>query len=306
MRFAALTFLFVCGLALAAPANGRRGDTAQPAAEVMRRGTQDAPIFVRGDLSVKKDDGEAQSDEVERKLKGEADATLVRYTGWLAFFTCLLFVFTAFLWWVTWRLSVHAKNESARQTSEMKRSILEAVRSADAMEKVAVATVDNAALMSGIMQQQMRAYVSVSVGGAVHQTEDYLFEIRLTLQNDGLTPARNIAYRSMVGILPADVDAAHVFQVPPVEITNDASLSPRQKLGIGGGLLTDRLCEADVADVMVGKDRRLYTWGFVRYEDIFGTTWQTNFCQSVYWIKQPDDKGFRWHSQYHNSHNDST
>jgi hypothetical protein len=217
----------------------------------------------------------------------------------LALITLVLAVYTARLWRST-------KEAGERQSNEMKDSIAQAIRSADAMEAVAEATRANAALMQATLHRQMRAYVTVDLGQAFHQDERLRFEGKPALENTGFTPARNVSYRFMADVLPANLAANYNFPEPPEEIRNDASLAPRQKLLASGGIVQRRFSDAEVEEIMAGEGRKLYVWGTVSYNDIFGEQrWQTDFCVSITFF-QVEDGGYRSHYHYHPTHNGMT
>ena len=46
------------------------------------------------------------------------------------------------------------------------------------------------------------------------------------------------------------------------------------------------------------KNRGLYLWGVVTYEDVFGDKHYTRFCQHLTWL--PDDKVFAYFTPGHN------
>ncbi len=133
-------------------------------------------------------------------------------TELLALFTFLLFCFTGALWWVTYRLSKDAKTTGTAQSLAMAKSIEEANRSASAMEEVAKATKDNAVLMKGILQKQMRAYLAFESPAYVPRdaTTSWRYEIRFSIKNFGHTSAQAVNVNSKLAILswpiPEDFD----------------------------------------------------------------------------------------------------
>ena len=74
----------------------------QPKAE--QRGTENAPLFVRGEVTARKDAAEAAQDADDRKVKEEVDASLAKYTGYIAALTAALATGTIILAFFTWRL----------------------------------------------------------------------------------------------------------------------------------------------------------------------------------------------------------
>lgn len=58
-----------------------------------------------------------------------------------------------------------------------------------------------------------------------------------------------------------------------------------------GGVVDDPAPDQDVEGIKAhASGKALYAWGIVTYEDIFGTSHKTEFCQSYVWF--PDGKIF--------------
>jgi hypothetical protein len=221
------------------------------------------------------------------------DAITVLATALIAFFTWTLYRATDRLW-----------DAATEQGNDMKNSIAEANRSANAMERsghIAQGTLEHARVRSA---QQMRAYVSVDIGTATYQDTKLRFASGPTITNTGYTPARNVSYQVMAEILDADLPPDHVFEKFAEKRVNDASLAPRQQFTVHG-LVRDRVPDADVEAVMRGENRRLFVWGTVSYDDVFGGSWETNFCHNFIFYKAADGNikfnGFLWRT-----HNNAT
>lgn len=65
-------------------------------AKTEQRGTENAPIFVKGDVTTKQDKKESDRDAKERELKAGIDAASLKYTLWLAILTGCMFFAAAF------------------------------------------------------------------------------------------------------------------------------------------------------------------------------------------------------------------
>ncbi len=189
------------------------------------------------------------------------------------------FLFLANLWLIT-----EARRVSTRQADETKQSLEVQARSATAMRDVAEATKNNAVLMSAMFGKQMRAYLAVDIGTASYQDEHNIFEAIPVLTNFGLTPARNVSFRLMADILDG---TASDFVAPPVGelLISDATMAPRQIRTIRT-TIGRRVPEEDVVAIMQGRTRRLFGWGKVKYEDIFGDSHETNFCLNYYFYNE--------------------
>jgi hypothetical protein len=230
-----------------------------------RRGTEQRPLVI--DKTV---------DAVKRETADQAEhAYNERVTTWstviLAGVTFALFA--ANIW-----LIGDSRRVSNRQAKDTRDAIAEQTRSADAMRDVAEATKNNATLMSGMLSKQMRAYIAVELGTAVYQDKRLVFEAIPTITNNGLTPARNVCFGIFADILDGSKGDPAIPDLGEL-IVNDMGLMPRQQLTIRA-IVPRRIPDEEVADVMKGYTRRLFTWGLVTYDDVFGGHWETRFCMS--------------------------
>jgi hypothetical protein len=141
-----------------------------------------------------------------------------------AIFTVVLALSTVLLWKETKDL----RNFAQQQGEDMKASIAEAARSADAMRDVAKSLAVDAE--SG--HANVRAYVTTQLGGVVPQNKDtnYRYEVRLTLQNVGNTPAYKVASNLYTDVLPVPLPAD--FEIPAFNpaITGQATVGPHQNM----------------------------------------------------------------------------
>lgn len=246
-------------------------------------GTQNSPLFVSGEVIAIKDRADAAQEAEERKVKEQTDGKLVEYTSYLAFCTFLLFVFTAALWWVTFRLSQRAQLEGDRQAAEMAQSIAEAVRSADAMEAVAEATKTNALLMKDIVQKQARAYLGFEGAVCVPQdrTTNWRYELRFHIKNFGHTSAQSVNVNSRLAILP--------FPIPQ---TFDCHLDIKDKPGADfatqqtyyfAASLDKLVSDEEINSFTKSGDTALCLYGVVKYRDVYGDAHYTNFFKICRW-----------------------
>jgi hypothetical protein len=196
--------------------------------------------------------------------------------------TVLLTFFTGALWLVNIWLIKDARRVSDRQALDTRRAIDEQTRAANAMHEVAEATRNNAILMSAMFAKQMRAYISVEVGTAIFQDKNLRFEAIPTLTNNGLTPARILA-----DILDGSQSGLEFTEIGDL-LVNDMGMAPRQALTIRR-VVANRVPDAEVAGIMAGISRRLFAWGKVTYDDVYGGSWETNFCLSYWFVKIGDD-----------------
>jgi hypothetical protein len=306
VRAAILALVLCCGAAWSGEPQKPKSNRGAQQSTAEQRGTESAPVFVKGEVTTKKDKTEADNDAKEREVKEETDASLVKYTGYLALFTLLLFVFTAGLFAVTFRLSRDAKATGDEHAGKMEKSITEAGRAANAMEKVAKATADNADRFQDMMRTQFRAYVSVEWVKALHQDDGFVFQMDMNFRNDGLTPAKNVSYSMRIDVLPAILPADFDFAVIEPSL-HDATMAPRQVFSVQQ--IMRRLPDEESEQAFDQGLKSLYAWGTVQYEDIFGGKRATNFCHSVHFLRFNDEDGkpmVRRVHRYNQKHNDST
>jgi hypothetical protein len=138
-------------------------------------------------------------------------------------------------------------------------------------------------------KRELRAYLAVAIGEALYQERrqaplsDLKFEARPLLLNTGRTPAHNIQFKARAAIFP--VPLPKEIGLPETYDLGDANamLSANQSANMFA--VVDGFCGDDevgvIKDGSAGKG--LYVWGLVTYEDIFGISHHTRFCQHVYW-----------------------
>lgn len=219
----------------------------------------------------------------------------------IAWFTFFLFSATGALWFVTYSLARDAKEGAEEQATNMSKSIAEAANAANAMKEIAAVTKENATLMEGILRKQMRAYIAVDIGGATYQDANLRFEAAPVIVNTGNTPAKHVSYKMKAAVLNAESPEALSFEEGEWKL-NDAVLHPRQSFVVRR-VVNDRVPDNEVAAIMGGEMRRLYIWGTVTYEDIFGGKWETNFCHNYIFYGDPENiktSGF-YHPKYNNA-----
>jgi hypothetical protein len=236
------------------------------------------------------------------------DWALVISTAVLAAITFGLALYTARLFRATVKLGQEAKNTGNAQANRMEQSIVEARRAATAMERLATAMQTNTELMPALLRKQMRAYLTVDTGGARYQDANTIFEALPTITNNGLTPARNVSYKISSGLIDAR-QGDIVFPDTGVQKSNDVSVSPRSQYSTNA-MLDHRVPDGEVDAIMEGNVNRLFTWGQVTYDDVYGEQWETNFCINYRFVKIKDPDGkvkdVRVLGYYYPKHNNAT
>lgn len=184
------------------------------------------------------------------------------------------------------------QTESLAQTAHhLGESAAGAHRSAQAMEDVAThiansveAARDSVAALRERTAQQMRAYLTVIVGTALYQEEakNIRFQGLPLLLNTGHTPAHKVSYVAAADILP--VPLPDDFTFPLTDDFKGASVVGAQQNNQLFALVDHFVDESEVPDIKIAKGKALYAWGTVRYEDIFGESHVTKFCQLITWL----------------------
>jgi hypothetical protein len=241
-----------------------------PATVSDRRGSEAQPVITSKPLA------ELHQDDVERAhhASNEWVTTIA---------TIVLAVFTALLWVANIWLIVLTNRVSARQASDTEKAIREATRSANAMQDVAEATTRNALMMRDIFAKQMRAYLTVEGGRAWAQTDTAQFQGQPVITNNGLTPARNVCFKVLAGIFDGSSGVPQLSEIGEL-IVSDMAIAPRQQF-VASSPILDRVPDGEAELIKKGETRRLFVWGRVAYDDVFGGHWVTNFCISYhFWM----------------------
>src|SRR5450759_563480 len=123
-----------------------------------------------------------------------------------AIFTVVFALSTVLLWKETKDL----RNFAQQQSEDMRASIDQATRSANAMGDVAKAL----AVDAETGRANVRAYLTVALGGVIPQNKEtsFRYEVRMTIQNVGNTPAYNVRSNAHADLLPSPLPDD--FQLP--------------------------------------------------------------------------------------------
>jgi hypothetical protein len=227
------------------------------------------------------------------------------FTALLAVFTAILAVGTIRLWTETARLAEGAELQGV----DMKESASEAARAATAMAALAANSAQSVSITQQLAEtqrdfwrRQMRAYITAIIGTAVYQEKneslDLRFEGKPTVINTGLTPAHNVRQRIKSAILPTAFPKDFDWELTPGAVVAGSIIGAHQSQTINA-IVDEIVPEEDVAAIKTGKTRALHVWGTVQYEDVFGETHFTNFCQVLTWF--PDNRIMGYYNPKHNN-----
>ena len=273
-----------------------------------QRGTPKLPLVIEI-IPTEDDKKEASENAGERKEKLQLDRNLVRFTQDLRDLTGVLAAIGIFqlivFGYQAWKLRQTVEVADA-QAIDTQRSIVEAGRAATAMENVAAATKRNTELLEPMLRKQMRAYIAIDTGGGTFQDANNRFAGTPVMNNTGLTPARNVSYSVNAAILTIENIAPNDLVIPAVGpiVVNDAGIAPRQQFTIQG-VVNETFPANEVQEIMLGQKRRLFVWGIVTYDDVFGGHWWTKFCHNHIFYMGIDNT-IKVSSYYHSTHNDAT
>jgi hypothetical protein len=195
-----------------------------------------------------------------------------------AIFTVVLALSTVLLWKETKDL----RNFAQQQSEDMRASIDQATRSANAMGDVAKAL----AVDAETGRANVRAYLTVALGGVIPQNKEtsFRYEVRMTIQNVGNTPAYNVRSNAHADLLPSPLPDD--FQLPAFVAASSgvSTMGPHQNsffTAVVNRIYTDD----EVHEMEFGPNKQLYVYGTITYEDAFGKSRETNFCQVIPWLK---------------------
>lgn len=186
--------------------------------------------------------------------------------------------------------------ENIAQSASLERSVAETARFAAAMEGVSKSLESTVQVSAETLQGlriQMRAYLTVIVGSGTYQDRglNLRFDAKPLVFNAGPTPARNVRTRTKSAILP----------IPLPEDFDQSIASDKEEGGnlIGAhqnaqmiAVVEDYVPDEQVEDIKTGKGLGVYTWGFVTYEDVFGESHTTKFCQRLTWLPNGNVYGY--------------
>ncbi len=264
------------------------------------RGTEASPVIVKI-MPAQKTAAESAEDQQEREEKASADLWTLWLTGSLAFvgaLQLLVFGYQA----LKLRQTIQAmKDIAAGQSADMQNSIAEAARAASAMQEVSRSMDINAReIIKSVKiskeiadgqrlfgEMQMRAYVSVSIGGGIFQDRErgLRFEARPQLRNTGNTPAHKVRFRVASDILPVPLPKDFKFKLPP-DFAGGALLAPQQPAQ-ANAVVKEFAPDEDVANIKIGNGKSLFVWGYVIYEDAFKKNRRVTFAQQITFLGQP-------------------
>jgi hypothetical protein len=228
-----------------------------------QRGTENAPYFIDGHVTTRKDNAEAQKDAKESKEKSEIEMALVKWTAWLAVVTFLLFLAAVVQIYVF-----------RRQLKQMREDSITARVAANAA--LAQANANFAA---------ERAYIFVEVefviGGFVDEGErGQRITANVKFENHGKSPA-------IIKLILADLLVNPLsFYPDSISIVNGRRHPDGLIIGAGTHKTIEvvrHITQQQLLNVD-GITENLLCFGKIEYRTILGTEEETGFCwQMMVW-----------------------
>lgn len=237
---------------------------------------------------------EIDKETKEREGKESSDRWTFIFSALVTVANCFLAIFTILLWRSTDKLWLSAK----AQSGDMKQSLEIAKDSADATKKI-VSTMESNA------KKQLRSYLSVIIDTGIYQDEKLLFEAKPSLRNTGFTPAYKVSYWAKAGVFPSPLPDNFTLTSEAEMTKRDAVLAPHHSFQLSA-LVEKRFGDSEAEDIKFGKGKKVYVWGKVIYEDIFGETHYTNFFHGISWLVNTVNGMVMVAGHYENKHNDAT
>lgn len=273
MRWLLLVLMLTAGSAWSGDPQVPKRNAGSQQAKTEQRGSENAPVFVRGDVITKQDKAESDRDAKDRELKAGIDAALVKYTLWAAILTGCMFFAAAlqvglFVWQLTlMRIAVRDGTIAANSTKE----------SADALISssmpILFPTIVNMAALHPLIPI------------ATPYTHDS--NIFIKFENFGGTPAtirevRAKLYLTLKDIPPLPSPSDWPKFLYPVMIPGNSraadqhfgALDMKQTIVYGQSEIVELHSEADPEGIY----RRFVLMGQVIYDDFFGWRHVRTFC----------------------------
>lgn len=153
-------------------------------------------------------------------------------------------------------------------------------------------------------RKELRAYIAVVTGSATYQEsgKGTVFAGIPRIVNTGKTPAHNVRHKTKAAILPIQIQDNFSFNI--IGKNMGGSIIGPNHFNDLQILVDDFVLDSEVNDIKIGKSKALYVWGIVNYDDIFGDSWETEFCQALTWIGE--GKNETVYGYYNARHNKAT
>ena len=254
--------IFLIGNAWSVEPQHKKQNGRDQHAKTEQRGTENSPVYFKGEVTTRQDKEESERDAKEHEVKAVVDATLANYTFWLAILTGGLLLAAAiqaglFIWQLglmrraTIDSGVSAKAaEKAANIAE--RSLTDLERSWLFIESVRVVRREGAPIQPEIPNNWYISFVWRNVGRAPALIKDCILKIE-------------------------DRDA-----LPPIpDYSNSSPLTCQQTLSSDKTFETNQIGPSHDKRVKAEKPIRLIAYGKLTYKDLSGKEHHTGFATEV-------------------------
>lgn len=135
-------------------------------------------------------------------------------------------------------------------------------------------------------QSELRAYLSVTIGGAAYQERinHKKFAAYPMLKNNGRTPAYNVRHWGNAEIIPDALVENFNFQAHSEGELSQSTIGPNEDRIIYS-FVPDWVNDAEIQDIRFGNSKALWAWGIVHYEDAFGQSRFVKYSQRLTWLE---------------------
>lgn len=133
---------------------------------------------------------------------------------------------------------------------------------------------------------QLRAYLSVVIGQRGHtqdRAHNILFEGSPVIQNNGQTPAYKVRVWHRAEVIPDNVIRDYDFKIETTKEVSEATIGPKETRNLRI-ILPYLVSDQEAPNVHSGLGPCFWVWGIIHYEDAFGESHFTKFCQRLYWL----------------------
>lgn len=130
--------------------------------------------------------------------------------------------------------------------------------------------------------RQLRAYLIVDAGSAGYDINGVL-HISPSLKNVGQTPAHKVRYMADTALLTLEQAKRYDFEVRDAECLSVMTLGGTTPIFMKIDLSPGRTTPEQIRAVLGNSELKLFAFGQVYFEDVFGVEHTTKFCRYAEW-----------------------
>lgn len=167
-------------------------------------------------------------------------------------------------------------DQALAQAKATNRLAAEAGKSAEYARQLANTTSSELQTMQATAKNDQRAWVGQQNAVLTTYELGKVITITVNLSNTGRSPARHITYTATAGIFDIKSVPPFALDIPNPAWTGTSSIPPQGGYQIE--VTTPNVLDQDAKDPIDRRDRVVWAWGTIHYEDIFGDGHITQFC----------------------------